>query len=74
MPMPDPREDLRSTEDAIHHDAERINHLEEEKAGLDPADPRVVDLSHQVESLAIALRGKGAAERALSEEIQGTES
>jgi 16S rRNA G966 N2-methylase RsmD len=71
--MPDPREDLRSTEESISRDAEQVVTLEEEKAALDPADPRVDRLSEQVERVAARLHHKAAAERELSEEIQAPE-
>jgi hypothetical protein len=67
--MPTPREDLRSTEASIRKDAERVRDLEDEKAALDEADPRVVVLSEQVEQLAARLQAKATAERELSEEI-----
>jgi hypothetical protein len=67
--MPDAREDLRATEESIQRDAEHVMTLEEEKAALDPADPRVVHLSEQVEGIAARLQDKAAAERELSEEI-----
>jgi hypothetical protein len=71
--MSDPREDLRSTEDSIRRDAERVKSLEDEKAALDPEDPRVAELSKQIERVTAGLQDKGAAERELSEEIQAAE-
>lgn len=70
--MPDPREDLRATEESIRHDAEHVKSLEEEKEALDPADPQIARLSEQVERLTAGLKDKAAAERALSDEIQTT--
>ena len=66
--MTDPRDDLRSTMDAIHRDAEQIADLEEEKAALDPTDPRLVTLSDEVQKVAGELKDLSTAERELSEE------
>jgi uncharacterized protein YhaN len=65
----DPRDDLRATEQSIGTDAVRLKSLEDEKARLDPADPRVLRISEQVERLTSELKAKGTAERELSEEI-----
>ena len=71
--MTDPEEDLRSTAESIKRDAARVHELESEKIALDPADPKVVELSDQVERIAAGLRDKAVAERELSEEIQAAE-
>jgi hypothetical protein len=68
--MPDPRQDLHATAESIRRDAAQVKVLEEQKTELDPEDPRVVDLSEQVERLAAGLKDKAAAERELAEEIQ----
>ena len=68
--MSNPRDDLRSTEESIRLDAKRMQVLEEHKAALDPADPRVERLSVEIERLANALQGKAAAERELALEIR----
>lgn len=68
--MSDPRQDLRATAASVHGDAALIKKLEEEKAELDPADPRVDELSDRVERLSRSLRDKAVAEDELSEEIQ----
>jgi hypothetical protein len=68
--MPDPREDFRATADSIRRDAEQVKNLEEQKRALDPADPRVLILSEQVEQLAARLEDKTAAEQELALEIQ----
>ena len=68
--MADPRQDLQATAESIRRDAELVKTLEEQKTDLDPADPRVVHISKQVERLASALQDKAAAERELAEEIQ----
>jgi hypothetical protein len=70
--MPDPRLDLRATEESIRRDAEHVKTLEEEKAALDPTDPRVPHLSQQVERITARLQDKAAAERELSEEVRAT--
>ena len=66
------RQDLRATEESIRLDADAVSDLESEKASLDPTDPRVHQLSVQVERLAKGLKDKAGAERALVEEIQAT--
>jgi hypothetical protein len=68
--MPDSSEDLRSTIDAVQRDAQQVQALEQEKAELDPSDPRVASLSARVERVATGLRDKAVAERELSEEAQ----
>lgn len=68
--MSNPRDDLRSTEESILRDAELVRVLEARKAALDPTDPRVEQLSQQIEHLATALLGKTAAERELSKEVK----
>jgi hypothetical protein len=68
--MTDPRDDLRSTAESIRLDAQRVDDLESQKLDLDPADPKVVHLSLQIERVTSALRDKAVAERELSEEIQ----
>jgi hypothetical protein len=70
--MPDSQEDLRATEESIRGDAERVKGLEEEKAALDPKDPRVQELSEEVGRLSASLEDKATAERELSEDIQAT--
>ncbi len=64
------QDDLRSTEASIIRDAELVRALEEQKASLEPTDPRVERLSRQIEHLAIGLAAKTAAERELSEEVR----
>ncbi len=67
--VPDPREDLRSTEDSMSRDAERVEALEDQQARLDPEDPRIDALADEVERLSAELRDKAAAERELSEQV-----
>jgi hypothetical protein len=68
--MPDAREDLRATSEAIQDDAERLAELEARKRTLDAADPQVEELSREIETLARVMADKATAERELSEEIQ----
>ena len=68
--MSSPNDDLRSTIEAVHDHAEQIEDLEEEKAKLDPADPRMVTLSDKVQRVASDLKDLANAERELSEEAQ----
>jgi archaellum component FlaC len=70
--MTNPRQELRATEEAIREDAKTIAHLEEEKEGLDPTDPKVERLSERVRSVAGVLKDKTAAEKELVEEIQAS--
>jgi hypothetical protein len=69
--MSSPHDDLRSTEQSILYDAQRVKELEGEKADMDPTDPRVGPLAERIERLATELQGKTAAERELIEEVQG---
>jgi len=68
-----PREDLRATEQAIHHDAKTIVELEEQKAQLDPTDAEVERISDKVQDIASKLSDKTAAEQELVAEIQAPE-
>ncbi len=69
--MADPQEDLRSTAESIRRDADRLKSLEEEKAKMDPDDPRVAELSERVERVSEGLHAKAVAERDLSDQIRG---
>lgn len=71
--MPDPREDLRSTEESIHEDAETVQQMEREKSELDPTDPRVGELSDRIKDKTAELDDKAAAEQALSAQINRNE-
>lgn len=68
--MADPGQDLQATAESIRRDAELVKTLEEQKADLDPGDPRVVGISERVERIADGLQDKATAERELAEEIQ----
>ena len=70
--MRDAEADLKATAEAIQDDAGQLKELEAQKRALDPADPRVVDLSRRIEALVATLPAKAHAELELSEEIQGT--
>jgi len=72
--MPDAKDDLRATSEAVQDEAERLADMEARKQSLDPADPRVEELSREIEEMAKAIARKSTIERELSEEIQGAES
>jgi hypothetical protein len=63
-------DDLRATADDIAADAARLAAIEEEKAGLDAGDPRMVELSIESERLARRLVPKTNAELDLATEAQ----
>ena len=69
--MPDPIEDLRSTEEAILEDAESVLAMERDKSELDPTDPRVGDLSDRIKRKTSELDAKAAAEQDLVDEVHG---
>jgi hypothetical protein len=69
--MPDPIEDLRSTEESILEDAESVLTMERDKSELDPSDPRVGDLSDRIKRKTTELDAKAAAERDLVDEVHG---
>lgn len=60
--------DIKATADDIARDAERIRHIEDEKARLDPGDPRIVELARESESIAARLAIKAKVETALVSE------
>jgi hypothetical protein len=68
--MPDPIEDLRSTEESIKEDATTVQSMEREKSGLDPRDPRVEELSDRIKDKTAELDAKAAAEQDLSSEVR----
>lgn len=68
--MSDLEGDLRATAEDVAADAARIQQIEEEKARLDPSDPRVAELSAESEQLARLLVPKTAAERELADAAQ----
>jgi hypothetical protein len=68
--MPTLDDDLRATADDIAADATRLAAIEEEKAGLDATDPRMLALSIEGERLARRLAPKTKAELDLATEAQ----
>jgi hypothetical protein len=71
--MPDEKDDLRATSEAIQDDAQRLAELEATKLSLDPADPEVDKLSRDVQDVARGIGHKAAAERELAEELGGAD-
>lgn len=65
--MSDIRDDFRSTVENVAQDAEEIKGIEEEKADLDPADPRAQELSAKAEDLAEELHRKTLVQRDLTD-------
>ena len=45
---------LRETSDALMRDLDVLTALEEQKRGLDPGDPRLVELAGRIEAIAEA--------------------
>lgn len=68
--MPDLEDDLRATSDAMMHDLERMQRLEEEKRALEPDDPRLVALSVEIEELSRRTQTTSSAQREIAEELQ----
>jgi hypothetical protein len=69
MSVPDLEGDLRATAEDIAADAAQIKSIEDEKATLDPEDPRVQELSAKGEHLARRLVPKAVAEREITDAI-----
>ena len=65
--------DLRATAEDIAADATRLAAIEDEKAGLEPDDPRLVELSAEGEAIARRLVPKTAAESELAAEALATD-
>ena len=57
--------DIQATAEDIAADADALQAIEAEKAELDPADPRALDLATQAERLARGIVSKTVAEREL---------
>jgi hypothetical protein len=68
--MDELEEDLRATAQSIEFDADRLAAIEDEKKTLGSADPRLLELSREAESIAKRLMPKAVAERALAVETQ----
>ena len=67
--MPDDLEsDIQATAEDIAADAAILQSIETEKATLDSADPRTLDLATRAEQLARSLASKTVAERELVDE------
>jgi len=62
-------EDLKTTSAQLSATAELLDALESEKRDLDPADPRVIEISDRVERLAASLRRQAAVEGGLTREL-----
>jgi len=67
--VPDPIEDLRSTEESILGDAESVQTMERNKSELDPRDPRVGELSDRIKDKTAELDDKAAVEQELSAQV-----
>lgn len=68
--MDDLERDLRATAQSIEADADRLAAIEDEKKTLGVADPRLLELSREAESISKGLVPKTVAERALVVEHQ----
>lgn len=66
-------QDLRATTEAIRSDATRLADLEDAKLGLDPSDPRVDQLSAEVQNLASEIKDKSQAQSELSATLEPDE-
>lgn len=71
--MPEAKDDLRATAEAVQDDAHRLADLEAKKLSLDPSDPEVDRLSREIHELAQTIGHKAEAERELAEEVGGAE-
>lgn len=65
-------EDLKTTSAQVSATAELVDALEQEKRSLHHGDPRVIELSDRIESLAANLRRQTAIEGDLTREIHRT--
>jgi hypothetical protein len=64
-------DDLRATTEDIAADAKEVEAIEDEKSRLEPEDPRMTELSEEVERIARRIVPKTVAERRLVEEANG---
>lgn len=71
--MADIAEDLRVTSDRLLRDLEVLNAIEAEKRSLEPGDPRLVELSERVETLATRLLASSSRQRHLTEAVAANE-
>ncbi|HEV8403625.1 MAG TPA: hypothetical protein VGQ31_11380 [Candidatus Limnocylindrales bacterium] len=67
--MFDQEQDLRATEEDIAADSMRLAAIERQKAGLEPDDPRLTELSVEGERLARQIVPKTVAERDIVEDL-----
>lgn len=65
--MSDLEDELRATAEDIAADASRLKQIEDEKANLDPADPRAQSLAEEGEAIARRLVPKTVAEREITD-------
>jgi hypothetical protein len=68
--MSETEDDLRATSDAIVTDIRRLAVLEEEKRPIDPADPRLIEVSARVVEVAARLHRESEAEHELSLDLK----
>lgn len=66
--MSEPKEDLQALAEDVALDAQVMQRIEDEKARLDPSDPRVQRLSEQAVEVAETIHAKALAERELAAE------
>lgn len=69
--MSEQEDDLRATTEDIAADAEEVQAIEREKSRLEPEDPRMTELSEEVERIARRIVPKAVAQRRLVEEANG---
>ena len=67
--MNDLHDDFRASADDLAADAGRLKAIEEEKAVLDPADPRLVELSQDAEQLVDTMVDKVSVQTARAKEL-----
>jgi hypothetical protein len=71
--LSDAESDFQATSEDVAADAARLRSIEEEKARLDPDDPRRAELSEEAALLAEAIRRKTSVELELESEIEEME-
>jgi len=62
-------EDLRTTSAQVSATAEHLDSLEAKKRKVEPGDPKLIELSDEIERIAARLRRQTAVESSLSREI-----
>ena len=67
--MPGTGDALRRTSDELLRDLETLVQLEEEKRGVEPGDPRLVDLAEQIEVIAQRVLVSSSSQRQQTEVI-----